>query len=625
MNVKTVFSVIGAIAGITLLITAGAGFANVSAPPANQQLGMDDGIFNNLVEVECRACHDDPGITCSTSNVDRHHLNYGGVLPQGACSVTGNACLSDNGTAGCNSAICSDTFPAFPCTYDTDCPNAGLGETCGEVCMGETVAPVLDADQDGVADTVYSCLSCHAVDTGGGDISFILERDCLQCHVQVPGEGSVHHLTPLAQGLDSPIGDPNAGDCTPCHGTLVDDIGDGHFIPFYSPSLVTPSPSDGDGEPLNSRGNGAGACNYCHDSGTDNSTGIQVFTNEDTHHNTGVFLSETGVLNGNACVWCHNWSQPGEYDIRSCEGCHGYESLHNIAADSDTGCFLNPSDPSCEVVIGGEDPGYSHVGNESDCWGCHGFAMSNSPGSGPATPFVGSSDIVAITAGTDTAVTLTGSAFTNLIGTFQWLSEVALTAEDGSSLLLTPDSITTGSLTVTIPGTLAPGNYTLQAVKGDYAKSNPVVISIKPAVVITSVNYDDSEGIITINGYGFSDAPPEGAEGYINVEVDNTPVVTSSWTDTEITASVSAYQGSVNVSALFCSASFEGSSCDNCLADFNNDTKVGILDLVMMKSEYGRNDCDLNFCQSDLNSDGRVGILDLLIIKTEYTRVNCCM
>ena len=33
------------------------------------------------------------------------------------------------------------------------------------------------------------------------------------------------HLTDVGQGRDSPLGDDDVGDCTPCHGTIVDDIG----------------------------------------------------------------------------------------------------------------------------------------------------------------------------------------------------------------------------------------------------------------------------------------------------------------------------------------------------------------------------------------------------------------
>jgi hypothetical protein len=37
------------IAGITLLF-AGTGWADIPAPPVNQQVGIDDGVFNELFE-----------------------------------------------------------------------------------------------------------------------------------------------------------------------------------------------------------------------------------------------------------------------------------------------------------------------------------------------------------------------------------------------------------------------------------------------------------------------------------------------------------------------------------------------------------------------------------------------
>ena len=227
--------------GCTLLI-ANVTFANIPAPPANQLVGIDDGIFNNLTEAECRACHDDPNHPCTTSNVDRHHLLYGLPLKEGECSINSTLCLSDG---DCDAGICSNT--GAPCTVPTevtDCPEYGLGERCGEVCIGETVAPIIDGNGDGSDDTNYGCLNCHEYIDVGGVTTFNVERDCLQCHIQVAGEGSVHHLTDVAQGRDSPLGNPDVGDCTPCHGTIVDDIGDGHMIPFYNPSLVTPSLSN---------------------------------------------------------------------------------------------------------------------------------------------------------------------------------------------------------------------------------------------------------------------------------------------------------------------------------------------------------------------------------------------
>ena len=145
-----------------ILVLAGVVSANVPAPPVNQLIGFDDTIFNNLTEADCRICHDDPAVTGPTPNVDRHHLLYGSPLPQGECSVNSNACLSDG---DCDAGICSRS-PAETCTIGEcdisldpcntladcapgrilhvvviPCDDEGLGETCGEVCIGETVVP----------------------------------------------------------------------------------------------------------------------------------------------------------------------------------------------------------------------------------------------------------------------------------------------------------------------------------------------------------------------------------------------------------------------------------------------------------------------------------------------------
>jgi hypothetical protein len=193
------------------------------------------------------------------------------------------------------------------------------------------------------------------------------------------------------------------------------------------------------------------------------------------------------------------------------------------------------------VVVGAENPWYGHIGNNNDCLGCHGaYTPASAPGTGYITPYISSSDVVIMTAGADRAVNLTGSAFTNIVGTFLLTSDVELTASDGSSVILTPDSITSSAMTVTIPGTTAVGNYDLKAVK-ETAESNPVVISVVPAATITDDSCQKKKGILTINGSGFGEQPA-GSEAYINVQVNGQTVETLSWSDTQITASVSSCQ-----------------------------------------------------------------------------------
>jgi hypothetical protein len=605
---KTVLAIVVTV--VITLLSFGTVGANIPSPPVNQTLGFYDTIFNDLEEADCRVCHDDPGISGPTSNVDRHHLLYGQPLREGVCSVNSNACLSD---ANCNPGICSSSGAL--CAIDTDCPDAGLGETCGEVCIGETVAPILDGNGDDVDDTNYGCLNCHEYIDVGGVITFNVERNCLQCHIQIPGEGSVHHLTPTAQGTDSPLGDPDVGDCTPCHGSLVDDIGDSHVIPTYSPSLVTPKPSGGEAPPL--KGSiGAGGCDYCHDSGNNDTPPVQVYTNSETHHSTGVFISETGVVNEDTCSWCHNVSLPDELRIRVCEGCHGYESLHNIQVDSDGDCCVDP---------GGEVAGYGHIGaddptGDSDCWGCHGFTTASAPGLGPVVPFISGADVLTIPAGTDVAVTLSGSAFTNNIGAFEWRSSVSLTAEDGSLTILTPDTMDACSLTVTIPATTVPGNYEVRAVKND-TTSNPIVISITPPAVISSIDCNEQSKTLTITGSGFSEKP-EGTEATINVTENGTPLNIISWTDTEIQASGATCGGVITVNTLYNSSSTSTCGCEG---DFDRDKDVDGTDASDFKLDFGRstfsNPCESdNPCNGDFDCDGDADGTDARIFKEDFGR-----
>jgi hypothetical protein len=243
-----------------------------------------------------------------------------------------------------------------------------------------------------------------------------------------------------------------------------------------------------------------------------------------------------------------------EDNIRYCEGCHGYESLHNIQADS-------PNDANIgTLVVGGEDAGYGHIGADdpglaSDCWGCHGFGASSALGYGPVIPFISTVDPAVIVAGTDIQVTINGAALTNINGTEEYTSNILLTADDESTIILLPDAITEGRLTVTIPGATETGNYTLQAVKGD-ALSNPVSLSITPEVVITDVECSKCLGVMTVTGSGFGEKP-EGVDDYMNVEESGRTLDVISWTDTQIEANGARCSGTVDVNALFGSAAYE--------------------------------------------------------------------
>jgi hypothetical protein len=418
---------------------------------------------------------------------------------------------------------------------------------------------------------VYGCLTCHDQDTTGGVISFVVYRDCTVCH-EYRGGANVHHL-------DSSFTGAKAAKCTPCHGDIVDDpIGcapqalglcspDGgvttnkacaldtdcaagqtcvlvpgcdHYIPAYTPSLVTPEPAGGE----------EGTCDFCHDAGS-NTIGniVEVENNHDTHHHVGVQYDAAGVSQSSVCAWCHLGGRPGSepagqeaYAIRTCENCHGLDSLHNIQADSTAAGNIGT------VVPLAEDYGYGHIGiddpaGDSDCWGCHGFSAPSAGEIGSGVPSIGSAVPASIAAGTPTLVTVTGAALISDSAA----SDVRLTAADGSSVTIAPDSITGDALTVTINA--AAGSYTIQAVK-DGEASNAVALSVMPQVAITDMDCSKCLSTMTITGVNFA-VKPAGTDEDISVTEDGRPLNVISWSDTEIKVSGARCRGDVAVNGVF--------------------------------------------------------------------------
>jgi hypothetical protein len=187
--------------------------------------------------------------------------------------------------------------------------------------------------------------------------------------------------------------------------------------------------------------------------------------------------------------------------------------------------------------------------------------MAFAPGTGPIIPTVYHSDSPVVGAGTDTEVTLAGASFTNVTGGTEYVSDVALTAGDGSSVTLTPDVVDLGELVVTIPGDTAPGNYDVRAVKADVA-SNPAVISVTPKVIINGATGDAT---LTIRGSGFGGyAAGSGttvtgtiARGGKNKTTRTVEAEIVSWSDTKIEVDFASRPDEVTVSSVFGSATSE--------------------------------------------------------------------
>jgi len=193
----------------------------------------------------------------------------------------------------------------------------------------------------GTADTIFDnldntdCLACHT-----DLVDHAAEESCVSCHLPVNGEPTPHHAA-----ID--VTDP---DCVGCHGNLVANLNDGHEIPSYEMSMVTPKASGGDGS------QGRGACDYCHQVGKDAVSGISIVEARYTHHDTGL------GQDFDFCGLCHDWDASEEETIRICEGCHSVNAIHNVQADSNGDGWILP---------GEELAGYGHIGHNDDCLGCH--------------------------------------------------------------------------------------------------------------------------------------------------------------------------------------------------------------------------------------------------------------
>jgi len=462
----------------------------VPAPPVNQRQGIPDGIFNKLSEPVCRTCHNQKppvGIPANPAYLsNRHHLKVGMTIP----------------------------------------PNSNR--------------PYSDANGDGIQDTEYECQSCHALEWDPVNLTHVLVqtfRNCMTCHKQT-NETTVHHLTSLA----------DAQNCKACHGGLVSNPFDSHSIPTYQPSLVTPWPSgkpNGDNTtPANSAGTFAGNCNFCHnthdgqpgqsaDAGVNLEptwlgTIVSVYQNHETHHGTGLAVADT-----TRCAWCHDASGSPSYAIRTCERCHGVSALHNVMADTN-GDGVKP---------GAELPGSSHTGAQSDCWGCHGnngIAMA-APGGGPGIPSLHSISSSTITGGVDNSITLKGMNFTNYLqnpwtGAFDTLvnSVVQLTSATGVTSSFVPTTITETGLVVTVPATVAPGNYHITAKKGP-SLGNPMNLAITPRATIASATCVGATRILTVTGSNFSQYLKASDSG-TSVTMNGVSGTVISWTGTEIRA-----------------------------------------------------------------------------------------
>lgn len=366
---------------------------------------------------------------------------------------------------------------------------------------------------------------CHVlISDGTGGFVFEDFRDCLKCHTSSP-----HHITEAAL----------ARDCQACHGSLIDNPLDGHYVPSYAMSSVTPLPSGrtvvvpGTNQTATVQG-----CEACHQADPA-ATPKPIFSNADTHHGTGI-----GQPGQGDCTWCH--SVTSSITIRQCEACHGVKSLHNIQSDTP-----NPANLG-QFVPGAESLGYSHIGNNWDCQGCHWSWYGNSsPFTAATVPFVtGGSSLVAHV-GQETTITLQGSGFTNIGGDGSTVYNPTVTVTNGTNTItLQPFSITESEIKVLVPALLE-GVYDVRVTK-EGVKSNPSMLTVVPDVQFKAAVLG-SKTNLTITGQNFGMAPPADYNSGMGVFVGGKPAKIVSWSNSKIVATSTGIKAgaSVVVQTLF--------------------------------------------------------------------------
>jgi hypothetical protein len=358
----------------------------------------------------------------------------------------------------------------------------------------------------------YQCTNCHPIQSNG---SILVVHNCIQCHDNVFNGMTIrrpHHETQAAL----------SGHCMTCHGSVVANVDDGHYISASPPSSMTPNTTY---KTINlTSGRKWGGCESCHEQDLNASPFISL-TNK-THHRLGN-LSGFRNNDNSKCGLCHDLHNAtyGSDSIRYCERCHSYDSLHNIQWD-----YPNTTTQS----------GYGHLG-PNDCQGCHASYVAGSlyttgslaPGADYIVPTVYSLSTNKVLEGQSTTLRISGEDFITTIDNITKLSVVVI-SNNTNSYTLTPINISDHELIATVPP-LNKGLYMIYAVKNGTFESNRKPVISAPPVIITSATKVNSD--VIINGSGFGKYDPL-YQNYINVTINGNAILpeqVTNWSGTLIT------------------------------------------------------------------------------------------
>lgn len=394
-----------------------------------------------------------------------------------------------------------------------------------------------------VRTTTLGCVDCHPVSGG----ALTIDRNCHDCH-----DGPAWSANPLVINLTKirPPGRPHhnttknsasnaitkaaykAADrqCTTCHADgYLDNYNDGHPVPTYNASMITPIASF----KINDSGVLWGGCLACHNDGA---TGSNIFNPDTTHHTARFWV-------GYQCNNCHvsagfraepvpdynpepqanayrvrlgiaypsyttmfGWdNSTSKFEFRNatmiqagdtlngtgCEKCHSIRDLHNIesASPGPDGLMQTADDLDAVQTIAAQIPGYGHIANNSDCNGCHQAwaGSTDNPFPGPKAMTVYSVTPGIVTANVATDVVIAGTGFVEAPYT-------AALLVDG-----TPVSATVTETSITASVNLAPGAHSI-VVQKDVATTSPTTIMATAPGTISSAKLTGTA--LTIDGVG---------------------------------------------------------------------------------------------------------------------------
>ncbi len=548
--------------------------ADIPPPPVNQNFGIYDTMMVNYNETMCRGCHTTSGTILNSTS-----FAIGGV-PTRHHNLVSNS----------------------------------------------TINPYTNAP--------FGCTDCHPSTLGTGN-GILLDRNCMDCHNATAFWGDSigahignftrpHHNTTYAQ----------LRNCKFCHGASVDDYNDGHYIPQYNTSEVTPSALY---KVFNSTsGRVWGGCLACHAQDTTNSPPI-FFTEvlcgtaqcpvngkypfapvadgiNNVHHNE--ILGITGGSSvGDQCLWCHT-NIKNVFDIRGCETCHSVRAIHNIQVD-----FANTS-----TLIG-----YGHIGSNNpsdpenhswDCKGCHAWydAGDVNPFAGAIVPEVQLVTPTVFYENTPTVITLTGTNFVQTNDT------TVVNIDDTTNL--TPKTISNGQIIVTV--NLPAGNHYIKVVKTDPAENVPKPSAIKSLTVVGKVTINSAmlkSGVITIKGSGFGTKPATNAQLYVSVNHAGNQIASSSidaWKDNEITAMMPNGVTSGDQVTVLTGTSGEAKAIiteatSGCIATLPGSGPIGFDDFQAFAAAYSTSQGNPNYNATyDFNHDGRIAFDDFQTLAAIY-------